>query len=165
MIWPERIRRLIALRAAGRCEYCLLLQADAGFPHEIDHVISRKHGGTSEPENLALACYLCNRYKGSDIASLHPATSHLVRLFHPRQEQWREHFRINGPTIVPLTDIGTVTAELLRMNLAARFSNEDCCRVSVDIRKLFEGTSFFKIVPGAIYINARYAWPGLEAGG
>lgn len=81
MIWPERIRRLIALRAAGRCEYCLLLQADAGFPHEIDHVISRKHGGTSEPENLALACYLCNRYKGSDIASLHPATSHFGASF------------------------------------------------------------------------------------
>src|SRR5690349_8943454 len=95
--------------ASGRC----------WLPHEIDHVISRKHGGTGEPDNLAFACYLCNRYKGSDIASLHPKKCQLVRLFHPRQDRWREHFRINGPTIVPLTDVGVVTSELLLLNLAA----------------------------------------------
>ena len=70
--------------------------SDAGLPHEIDHVISRKHGGTSDPENLAFACYLCNRYQGSDIASLHPATGDLVRLFDPRKDHWEDHFRIAG---------------------------------------------------------------------
>jgi 5-methylcytosine-specific restriction endonuclease McrA len=59
------VRKLVQSRAFGRCEYCLLTQEDAGLPHEIDHVISRKHGGTSEAENLAFACYLCNRYKGA----------------------------------------------------------------------------------------------------
>ena len=103
-----------------RCEYCLLALSDAGFPHEIDHVISRKHGGTSDPENLALACYLCNRYKGSDIASLHPATGELVRLYNPRKDRWEGHFRIIGPVVEPLTGIGATTAQLLRLNVTDR---------------------------------------------
>lgn len=120
MTWPEAVRELVDLRAFGKCEYCLPDRADAGFPHQIDHVISRKHGGTSHPDNLALACYLCNRYKGSDIASIHPGSSELVRLFHPRQDRWAEHFRIVGPVIEPLTDIGAATARVLRLNLPAR---------------------------------------------
>ena len=77
----------------GRCEYCLLHRTDAVLPHEIDHVISRKHRGTGEPGNLAFACYLCNRYKGRDIASINPRTGQLARLLHPRQDRWSEHFR------------------------------------------------------------------------
>jgi hypothetical protein len=98
----------------------LLAQADAGLPHEIDHVISRKHGGTGDPENIAFACYLCNRYKGSDIASIHPGNGELVRLFHPRQDRWAEHFRILGPILDPLTDIGIGTSQLLRLNVTDR---------------------------------------------
>jgi hypothetical protein len=118
--WPEAVRKLVESRACRKCEYCLLHRTDAGLPHQIDHVISRKHGGSSEPDNLAFACYLCNLYKGSDIASIHPRTRELVRLFHPRQDRWEEHFRIAGPVIEPLTDIGAVTAHLLRFNIPAR---------------------------------------------
>ena len=129
MTWPEAVRNLVDSRASGRCEYCLLWQADAGFPHQIDHVISRKHGGTSHPDNLAFACYLCNRYKGSDIASIRPGTGELVRLFHPRQDRWTEHFRIAGPVIEPLTDIGVVTAHVLRLNLPARVIERNCFKL------------------------------------
>jgi hypothetical protein len=118
--WPEGVRKRVESRAFGRCEYCLLDQADAVLPHEIDHVISRKHGGTGDPENLAFARYLCNRYKGSDIASIHPGTGALVRLFHPRQDRWLEHFCIVGPILEPLTDIGAGTSQLLRLNVTAR---------------------------------------------
>lgn len=31
---------------------------------EIDHVVPEFHGGTSDPENLVLACRPCNRRKG-----------------------------------------------------------------------------------------------------
>lgn len=120
MTWSESTRSQVKIRASGQCEYCLLNQDDAGFSHEIDHVISRKHGGTSDPENLAFACYLCNRYKGSDIASVHRSTGKLVRLFHPRQDRWVEHFRVVGALLEPLTDIGQATSELLRFNIAAR---------------------------------------------
>jgi len=86
--WPEAVRERVESRAFGRCEYCLLAKADAGLPHEIDHVISRKHGGTSNLEDLALAFYLCNRSKGSDIASRYFVTGELMRLFHPRLDRW-----------------------------------------------------------------------------
>lgn len=120
MNWPEALRQAVETRAHGCCEYCLLHQSDAGLPHEIDHVISRKHGGLTQADNLAYACYLCNRYKGSDLASLDPATQEVVRLFHPRQDRWAEHFRIDGPILEPLTAVGVVTARLLRLNGAAR---------------------------------------------
>jgi 5-methylcytosine-specific restriction endonuclease McrA len=43
-------------RAGGRCEYCRLPQAGSNIPFEVDHIISRKHGGRSIASNLALAC-------------------------------------------------------------------------------------------------------------
>jgi hypothetical protein len=118
--WPDAVRKLVQSRAFDRCEYCLLALSDSGLPHEIDHVISRKHGGTNDPENLAFACYLCNRYKGSDIASLYPGTGELMRLYDPRKDRWEEHFRIAGPVVEPLTAIGATTAQLLRLNVTDR---------------------------------------------
>ena len=113
-------RQPVRTRAHAKCEYCLIDEADAGLPHEIDHIISRKHGGTSAMENLAFACYLCNRYKGSDVGSIDPATGNYVRLFHPRQDRWEEHFRIAGAVVEPLTAIGAATTRLLRLNASAR---------------------------------------------
>jgi hypothetical protein len=40
----EVSRRLVIERAGRRCEYCLVHEDSAGFPHQIDHIISRKHG-------------------------------------------------------------------------------------------------------------------------
>src|SRR5579875_401523 len=42
---PERLRRQVQERAQGRCEYCLIHEADMYYPHEPDHVIAEKHGG------------------------------------------------------------------------------------------------------------------------
>ena len=63
------VRLLVVSRAARRCEYCLLHEDDSFMPHQIDHIISRKHGGNSSADNLALACIRYNAWKGSDIAS------------------------------------------------------------------------------------------------
>lgn len=119
---PDEVRSAIAQRAKGRCEYCLIHEQDAGFPHQIDHIVSRKHGGLSTPENLALACVLCNRYKGADIASVDSQTGELVRLFNPRQDRWVDHFRLRGATIEALSAIGDVTANLLRLNATERIA-------------------------------------------
>ena len=102
-----------------RCEYCLLHEDDAAFPHEIDHVISRQHGGETSTSNLAYACMVCNRYKGSNIASVSPSGD-LVPLFNPRQDQWKDHFRLSGAVIEPLDSIGEITARVLRLNTAER---------------------------------------------
>ena len=98
----------------------LLAEADAYFPHEADHIIAVKHGGTSTLENLAWACFDCNRFKGSDIASLDVVTQALVPLFHPRVHVWLEHFQLAGGEIRPLTPIGRVTVALLKLNLPPR---------------------------------------------
>jgi len=72
--------------------------------------------GSSELENLALACVFGNRYKGSDIASLILETDELVRFYNPRTMRWREHFRLNRVIIEPLTQIGEATVRILQIN-------------------------------------------------
>jgi hypothetical protein len=115
----EASRRLVIERAGRRCEYCLVHEESAGFPHQIDHIISRKHGGSSGVGNLAYACVPCNRYKGSDIASVDRA-GHAVRSFDPRRDIWDEHFKLNGPIIQPMTPVREVTARVLQLNASER---------------------------------------------
>jgi hypothetical protein len=118
----DALRAEVARRANYRCEYCLIREDDAGFRHQVDHVLSRKHGGVSSLENLAYACILCNRRKGSDVASVDSQTGTIIPLFHPRRDRWAEHFRIDGELIQPLTAVGRVTLQLLRLNAPERLS-------------------------------------------
>jgi hypothetical protein len=69
--------------------------------------------------NVAYACMVCNRYKGSNIASV-SSSGDLIRLFNPRQNRWNNHFRLNGAVIEPIDSIGAVTARVLRLNTAER---------------------------------------------
>jgi hypothetical protein len=41
------LRRLVRERAAGICEYCLIDEANTFLSHQIEHVISEKHGGVT----------------------------------------------------------------------------------------------------------------------
>ena len=115
------LRREVRERAEERCEYCLLAESQAFFPHEPDHLISQKHGGKTVLANLALACFDCNRYKGSDIASINVATGKVTPLFNPRTQRWSDHFLLQGDgRIVPFTAVGRVTETLMRLNLPQR---------------------------------------------
>ena len=114
------LRKEVRERAKACCEYCLLPEGQAFFPHEPDHVVATKHGGESTLDNLALACFDCNRFKGSDMASIDPESHKLTRLFNPRTQEWSEHLSIAGGIIKPLTAIGRVTESLLRLNLERR---------------------------------------------
>jgi hypothetical protein len=118
---PPALRQLVYQRAGGCCEYCLILEAITFAGHEIDHIIAQKHGGPTEADNLALSCVLCNKHKGSDIASLDPATGAIVPLFHPRHDRWGEHFQLNGAQLIPLTSTGRATVRLLQLNHPNRF--------------------------------------------
>jgi hypothetical protein len=109
----------VAHRAGLRCEYCRIHEDDAGFSHEVDHVVSRQHGGETDAANLAYACMICNRFKGTNVASL-DESGMVVRLFDPRSQQWEEHFRLDGAIIQPLTVTGEATARLLQMNTSER---------------------------------------------
>jgi hypothetical protein len=106
-----RLRADVADRARHHCEYCLIFEDDAAFPHQVDHVISKKHGGSSAADNLAYAyaCIVCNRFKGSDIASIDANTGHAVRLFPSTPRRVADHFHLDGARIEPRTEIGSAT--------------------------------------------------------
>lgn len=117
---PTALRRRAQERAAGNCEYCLLSEEDAYFSHEPDHIIAEKHGGETAFGNLCWACFDCNRFKGSDIASRDPLSGDLVPLFNPRQDDWHEHFELERGVIRASTPIGRATKRLLKFNLPER---------------------------------------------
>lgn len=112
----RELEQLVWDRASGRCEYCRYPSELAEAPFQIDHVLSKKHGGRSEGDNLALACFYCNSYKGSDVAGVDPITGRVVRLFNPRQDRWSDHFAFAGPLLSGRTAIGRATVHVLWMN-------------------------------------------------
>ncbi len=112
---PE-LRQLVAARAYHRCEYCLIREEDTFFGCEVDHIISIKHGGTTIEDNLAYACMICNRRKGSDLGSIIRRTGELVRFFNPRTDKWEDHFGLDGAHLNPITDTGEVTARIFGFN-------------------------------------------------
>lgn len=118
------IRQTIADRAKQLCEYCLIAEADTFYGCEVDHIISLKHGGSTTPDNLAYACALCNRAKGSDIGSI-TASGEFTRFFNPRTDSWSEHFRLDEATIQALTPIGEVTIRILGFNESARLHERE----------------------------------------
>jgi hypothetical protein len=122
---PGGLRRIVAERAEYLCEYCLLHEEDTHFGCQIDHVISEKHGGPTADSNLAYACIFCNRFKGSDIASVSRRTGRLCRLFNPRTDHWAEHFKLNGTSIHGVSEIGEVTVELLGFNQYDRLTERE----------------------------------------
>jgi 5-methylcytosine-specific restriction endonuclease McrA len=53
---PAELRAAVMRRAGLRCEHYLIHEDDAAFTHEVDHIVSRQHGGETIGENLAYAC-------------------------------------------------------------------------------------------------------------
>ncbi len=117
---PKAVRKIVRERARGRCEYCLLHEDDSVFSHQLEHTVARKHRGTSTEDNLAWSCFVCNEFKGTDLASIDMENGRLVPLFNPRQDRWSRHFRLDEAVIVPLTAKGRVTEYLLQFNLPKR---------------------------------------------
>ena len=114
-------RRLVRRRAGNGCEYCRLPQAAAPFlTFHVEHIQAQQHGADDSPENFALACPDCNRYKGPNLSTLDSQAGRVIRLFHPRTDVWEEHFELQGALIAGRTDIGVATARLLQMNTEER---------------------------------------------
>ena len=114
------LRQQVAARATCQCEYCCMPERWASLPLQVDHIIAEKHNGETSLDNLAYACVHCNAFKGPNIAGRDPATKNIERLFNPRQDDWEEHFRWDGPTLEARTAIGRVTLAVLRINLPYR---------------------------------------------
>ena len=112
----DDLRELVAAGAGRLCEYCLIHKEDTFFQCQVDHIVSVKHGGQTEAENLAYACAICNRNKGSDVGSVLLPSRKFTRFFNPRADTWARHFKLEGAIIKPLTNIGKVTAQILDFN-------------------------------------------------
>lgn len=116
------LRRAVVERAHRCCEYCGVPDTATLLPHEPDHIVAIQHGGVTTFENLAYACFECNRHKGPNLSSVDPQTSAVTRLYDPRTQPWMAHFRWNEAVIEPLTETGRATAFLLRINHEDRIS-------------------------------------------
>jgi hypothetical protein len=108
--------RQVWQRASSRCEYCQLSSALHPAPFQIDHIIARQHAGGTTLGNLALSCLHCNRYKGPNIAGIDPHNGEIVRLFHPRQDVWADHFFWVEEELQGRTAIGRATILVLFIN-------------------------------------------------
>jgi hypothetical protein len=111
----------------------LLHEDDAYFGCQVDHIISEKHGGSTDADNLAYACTSCNRSKGSDVGSIVLPLNQGIfcRFFNPRTDRWYEHFSLDasdGITIVPLSNIGDVTTRILGFNSSERLLERQTLR-------------------------------------
>jgi len=100
-------------RAASRCEYCLLRQEYCDLTHHVEHIVARQHGGSDDASNLALACHRCNLRKGPNLTAIDPVTREVVPLFHPRSNDWAEHFIVESERIIGITAVGRATVQLL----------------------------------------------------
>jgi hypothetical protein len=115
---PAKLRRQLQSDAGERCGYCRSAATLMGVPLEIEHLYPESLGGQTVRENLWLACYRCNKFKGNRIEANDPLTGQSVPLFHPRRQRWAEHFRwdATGTLILGLTPCGRATVVALQMN-------------------------------------------------
>jgi hypothetical protein len=110
-------------RAEDSCEYCLINEAFSVIGFEVDHIIPIKHGGGSDLENLAYSCAICNFYKGSDVATVFLPDRNPIRLFHPRADQWKDHFEWDREgMLIAKSPVGAATIKVLKLNQPERFT-------------------------------------------
>lgn len=132
-------RPLIIQRAENRCEYCQADQESEPFVRfQVEHIVAKQHGGTDSADNLALACTHCNLRKGPNIAGIDPLTGKIEPLFHPRRQDWSEHFEIINEMIAGKSPCGRATVRVLAMNDRIRLElrlNQAASKVTETNRK------------------------------
>lgn len=114
---PIRLRRW--LESLGeRCEYCQTSQLVTSIELEADHIYPRAKGGTTSRLNLCRACSFCNTTKSDQIKGIDPFTGQTTPLFHPRQQEWADHFMWSGEgtEIIGISPQGRATVGALKMN-------------------------------------------------
>ena len=113
---PLFLRKLVIRRAKNRCEYCQLSQKGQEATFHVDHIIPLASGGKTIAENLALACVSCSLRKGAREFVIDEDHKTKVKIFHPRNDVWKEHFEWDGVVLKGKTEKGIVTVELLHLN-------------------------------------------------
>jgi len=113
----SQTRAQVRERAQNACEYCHLHQDDSPLAAlHIEHIIPKTHGGSDDLDNLALACIDCNLHKGTNLTGIDPETNEVTELFHPRRQEWIEHFGLQHVHVIGKTATGRTTIRVLNMN-------------------------------------------------
>jgi 5-methylcytosine-specific restriction endonuclease McrA len=80
---PEAIQQQVRRRANYLCEYCHASELWQYVRFTVDHVVPVIEGGPDNLENLALACFHCNRCKWKYQQGVDPSSGEAVSLFNP----------------------------------------------------------------------------------
>ena len=112
------IRRVVAARAKGYCEYCRCSDLFATESFTIEHIQPRSKGGETVLDNLAWSCFGCNSHKHAKITAIDPVTGVSIPLFNPRQQSWNNHFQWNEDLtmIMGKSPCGRATVDTLKLN-------------------------------------------------
>lgn len=114
----QDLEKQVREASKNRCGYCLTPQSLTSHKLEIEHIYPISKGGTSEKENLCLACRHCNLHKSAKILGFDIVTGKRVKLFNPNKQKWSEHFTWNDKktTLIGKTACGRATIYALKMN-------------------------------------------------
>jgi 5-methylcytosine-specific restriction endonuclease McrA len=114
----EELRRHVRDEAENRCGYCLSPQHLVFGTLEIEHLLPRSQGGTSDEVNLWIACRLCNNFKSDQTHAVDHESGGRELLFNPRHQDWNEHFSWSedGTRILGKTPCGRATVLALQLN-------------------------------------------------
>jgi HNH endonuclease len=112
------LREEVKLRANKCCEYCKSQDKYSPTAFTIDHITPESLDGTSDFENLAYACFLCNRLKSNKLKSFDAITEKWIPLYNPRTEVWDEHFAWSedATNLLGITTIGRCMVKELKLN-------------------------------------------------
>jgi len=86
----------------GKCIHC---QSQVSVPLDLaepahatlEHIVPRNHGGTAEPDNLAVACRRCNQGKGKRLDWRPRRDATLARVIETLQAHRRARLRERAP--------------------------------------------------------------------
>jgi hypothetical protein len=80
--------------------------------------VPRARGGSEAEDNLAWSCMGCNDRKYTAVDAVDPVSGELVKLFHPRQDSWAEHFSwtVDFTHVIGKSSTGRATFERLKLN-------------------------------------------------
>jgi HNH endonuclease len=114
----ESVQVQVRQRASYLCEYCHASEQWQYVRFTVDHVMPLSLGGVNDLENLALACFHCNRRKTNRLTAVDPQSNEETPLFNPRRQVWHEHFvwSTDGLLILALTAVGRAKIATLVLN-------------------------------------------------
>lgn len=115
---PDQLYHLVARDAQLQCGYCRCPQRVLPYRLEIEHLLPVSLGGSNDRQNLWLSCHRCNKLRSNLLTFTDPLTGDVGSLFHPRNDNWLDHFawEENGLLIVGLTACGRATSAALKLN-------------------------------------------------